>query len=74
LTCSLRFLLKFLKIIYFKVTKVLYLFRPKFFRVGFDSQGMKELLQSDSCNLFKGPDVLSQETGEARESGAKRDK
>ena len=36
-------------------------------RVGFDAQGIKELLQSDLCNLFEGPDVLSQETGETGE-------
>jgi hypothetical protein len=34
-------------------------------RVGFDAQGMKELFQSNFCNLFEGPDVLSQESGEA---------
>ena len=34
-------------------------------RVGFDSQGMKELFQSNFCNLFESPNVLSQESGEA---------
>jgi hypothetical protein len=34
-------------------------------RVSFDSQGMKELFQSNFCNLFEGPNVLSQESSEA---------
>jgi hypothetical protein len=41
-------------------------------RVGFDVQGMKELLQSDFCNFFKGPDVLSQESGEARKRAVQK--
>ena len=36
-------------------------------RMGFDPQGMKELMQGDFCNLLQGPDVLPQESGEAGE-------
>ena len=31
-------------------------------RIGFDSQMMEELRQSNLCNLFHGPDILSQES------------
>jgi hypothetical protein len=33
--------------------------------MGFDSQGVKELLQSGLGHLLQGPDVLSKESGEA---------
>jgi hypothetical protein len=32
--------------------------------MGFDSQGMEELIQSGLCDLLHGPDVLSQKSGE----------
>jgi hypothetical protein len=34
-------------------------------RMGFDPQMMEELGQSDLCNLFHGPDILSQESSKA---------
>jgi len=34
-------------------------------RMGFDLQMMEELGQSDLCDLFHGPDILSQESSEA---------
>jgi hypothetical protein len=34
-------------------------------RMGVDSQMMEELGQSDLCDLFRGPDILSQESSEA---------
>jgi len=41
-------------------------------RVGFDAQDMKELLQSNFCNLFEGPEVLSRESGEAGERAVQK--
>jgi hypothetical protein len=34
-------------------------------RMGFDPQGMEELLQGDLSHLLHGPDILSKESGEA---------
>jgi hypothetical protein len=34
-------------------------------RIGFDPQLIEELGQSDLCNLFHGPDILSQESSKA---------
>jgi hypothetical protein len=41
-------------------------------RMGFDPQMMEELRQSDLCDLFHGPHILSEEPGEAGERSAKK--
>jgi hypothetical protein len=41
-------------------------------RMGFDPQMMEELRQSDLCDLFHGPHILSEEPGEAAERSAKK--
>ena len=41
-------------------------------RLGFDSQGREELMQSDFDNLFHSPDVLPQEPGETGEGSVEK--
>ena len=41
-------------------------------RMGFDPQGMEELMQGDFCNLLQGPDVLAQESSEAAEGAVQK--
>jgi hypothetical protein len=41
-------------------------------RLGFDSQGREELMQSGFDNLFHSPDVLPQEPGETGEGSVKK--
>jgi hypothetical protein len=41
-------------------------------RLGFDSQGIEELVQGGLENLFHGPDVLPQEPGETGEGSVKK--
>jgi hypothetical protein len=41
-------------------------------RMGFDLQMIEELGQSNLCDLFHGPDILSEESGEARKRAAKK--
>jgi hypothetical protein len=41
-------------------------------RFGFDSQGIEELVKSGLENLFQGPDVLPQESGETGEGSAEK--
>jgi len=41
-------------------------------RMGFDPQMMEELRQSDLCDLFHGPHILSEEPGEAGQRSAKK--
>jgi len=40
--------------------------------LGFDSQGIEELVQGGLENLFQGPDVLPQESGETGEGSAEK--
>jgi hypothetical protein len=41
-------------------------------RMGFDPQGMEELLQGDSSHLLHGPDILSKESGETGQRPMKK--
>ena len=41
-------------------------------RMGFDPQMIEELGQSDLCDRFHGPDILSEESGEAGKRAAKK--
>ena len=41
-------------------------------RLGFDSQGIEELVQGGFHNLFHRPDVLPQESGETGEGSVKK--
>jgi hypothetical protein len=40
--------------------------------MGFDPQGMEELIQSGLCDLLHGPDVVPQESGEARKRSVQK--